>query len=102
MSASTMLSPEIHGAHVAGDHRPAKVTRKRKPVVAEASKETKKVSYYLSKQAVKRLAVAATMSDESSSALLEEIIAESPSLRRWVVSDRAKVADQATVEVSSD
>jgi hypothetical protein len=88
MSASTMLSPEIHGAHVAGDHRPAKVTRKRKPVVAE--------------QAVKRLAVAATMSDKSSSALLEEIIAESPSLRRWVVSDRAKVADQATVEVSSD
>lgn len=62
----------------------------------------KKVSFYLSAEAVRRLGIAATMGDTDKSKILEAIIAEAPALKRWVVQDRAKPADQAMVSSSED
>jgi hypothetical protein len=82
----------------------ARRPRSRRPTSrpgSHAAAKARKVSFYLSPEAVRRLAVAAAMSDSDRSRILEMIIAESPTLRRWVVSDRAKSADPATGEVSA-
>lgn len=90
------------------DHQPATVAKRtRSPRAtsrpdARAATKPRKVSFYLSAEAVRRLGIAATMNDTDKSRVLEQVIAEAPSLRRYVVSDRAKVSGEATQEVSSD
>lgn len=62
--------------------------------------KSRKVSFYLSPESIRRLGVAATMTDSDKSRILEAIIASAPELKRWVVSDRAKSSDGAMSEVS--
>ena len=83
----------------------------RKPRAARAPKGTsrpdapkpKKVSFYLSPEAIRRLGVTAAMESTDKSRVVEQLIADH--LKRWVVSDRARSADGAMVatqEVSAD
>lgn len=83
----------------------------RRPRAAKAPKGTsrqgdakpKKVSFYLSPEAIRRLGVTAAMESTDKSRVVEQLIADH--LKRWVVSDRARSADGAMVatqEVSAD
>lgn len=82
----------------------AKPTRRRaakspKPQAADRSK----VSLYLNARTAKLLSVHATMEDRSMSDVVEALIAQH--CKRWVVSDRARNADQGDVSqdgVSAD
>lgn len=89
MSSATILATDPLSAHVASGDKAPKSKRASASKSAKEAKPTRKYSFYLSPEQVKRLSVAATMSDKSASQLLGEIISESPSLKRWVVSDRS-------------
>jgi hypothetical protein len=89
MSLASQLATDLQSPQVANGHKAPRVRKATASKSAKEPKVTKKYSFYLSPEQVKRLSVAATMSDKSSSELLGEIIAESPSLKRWVVSDRS-------------
>jgi hypothetical protein len=52
------------------------------------SARTRKVSFYLSVEAIRALGVVAVMTDSDKSKVVEAIIAESPALERWSVSYR--------------
>jgi hypothetical protein len=117
-----MITPATTGANamslatsIATDHQvsqPAKRTRKTRadkgteaikgPKVGKLAKGATKVSFYLSPEVIRRLKITAVALSTDTSEVLENVLAESAMLRRFVLSDRAKVADQATVEVSSD
>ena len=89
---------------VARRARSPKSTSRQAPAVAS---KPRKYSFYLSQEAIRRLGIAATMESTDKSALLERVIAESPSLRRYRVADMEKGAgvadsdDRATGDVST-
>jgi hypothetical protein len=87
--------------HVAIAEAPAKPVRKRaaKPVKLEDASKVK-ATIHLSAEAAKRLGVYAVMVNQSNSGVVESLIMEH--LRRFVVSDRAKSADEAMSVVSAD
>lgn len=99
MSLATSMPTSLENPPAAKRTRSPRATSRQG---SAAASKPKKVSFYLSPEAIRRLGIAATMGDTDKSKILEMVISESPSLRRYVVSDRAKVADQAMVEVSSD
>lgn len=75
--------------------RSPRATSRRKP---QADEKPRKVSFYLSPAAIRRLGVAASMEDTDKSKILEQVIRDSAVLRRWVVSDRAR-SGESDVEV---
>lgn len=60
-----------------------------------------KVSIVLSADVDFRLSVAAAALRMDRSALVNQILAESPTVRRFVVQDRAKTAGEATEDISA-
>jgi hypothetical protein len=87
---------------VAKRNRASKATSRQAPNVASKSR---KVSFYLSPEAIRRLGIAAVQTDSDKSKVLEAIIAKSEDIRRWVVQDRpvgAKLSEPAMSEVSAD
>jgi predicted transcriptional regulator len=107
MSLATSLPTTLEGlsqGQVAKAPRKSRTTKAASPQGDASTKAPRgqKVSFYLSPQVIRRLKITATAMDSDMSKVVEDVLAESPTLRRWVLSDRAKVADQATVEVSSD
>ncbi len=62
--------------------------------------DKQKVAVYLSPENARRLGVASVMEGRSQSAIVDDLLAEA--LRGWVVSDRAKSADQAMPVESTD
>jgi hypothetical protein len=83
---------------------PTAPARPRKRATAKPSSRPaspkQKLTLYVSVESAQRLAVHATMTGSDRSAVVEAMIREQ--LRRFIVSDRAKSADPATVEVSAD
>ena len=79
---------------------PAK-TRKRCPAKTSSRQDDQKtkLTLYVPADLAKRFAVHATYSDMDRSALFAEMIREH--CKRFIVSDRAKVADEAIQEISS-
>ncbi len=79
---------------------PAK-TRKRNPAKTPSRQDDQKtkLTLYVPADLAKRFAVHATYSDMDRSALFAEMIREH--CKRFIVSDRAKVADEAIQEISS-
>jgi hypothetical protein len=75
--------------------------RKRSPAKASCRQDDlkTKLTLYVPADLAKRFAVHATYSDLDRSALFAEMIREH--CKRFVVSDRAKAADEATQEVSA-
>jgi hypothetical protein len=101
MSLASTIATSTEGlpkGQVAKRPRSARATSRQGSHVATKSK---KVSFYLSPEAIRRLGIAATMTDSDKSRVLEAIIADAPILKRWVVSDRAKSDASAMSEVSS-
>jgi hypothetical protein len=101
MSLATTLPMKAEGlpsGQVGKRSRSPKATSRQGSQVAS---KTRKVSFYLSPEAIRRLGVAATMTDSDKSQVLEAIITSAPEIKRWVVSDRAKSSDGAMSEVSS-
>jgi hypothetical protein len=82
-------------------HQAPRRARSPRATSRQVAGKPRKVSFYLSPEAIRRLGIAATMGDMDKSKVLETIIAEAPSLRRWVVGDRAKSADQAMPSTSA-
>lgn len=99
MSLATTIATDHPAVQVAKRTRSPKATSRQGSAVAS---RPRKVSFYLSAESIRRLGVAATMTDSDKSKVLESIIAEAPALKRWVVSDRAKSSVEATPEVSAD
>jgi hypothetical protein len=99
MSLASTLPTDLPHAPTSKRARSSKATSRQGSAVAA---RPRKVSFYLSAEAVRKLGVVASMEDTDKSKILERIIAEAPSLKRWVVSDRAKPSDQETMEVSTD
>lgn len=102
MSLATSIPTKVENlpnGQVGKRPRPARATSRQGSNVATRSR---KVSFYLSPEAIRRLGVAATMTDSDKSRVLEAIIAGAPELKRWVVSDRAKSSEPAMSEVSPD
>lgn len=95
MSLAVATSPEAINPQASRRTRAPKATRL---TSRQGDQKPKKVSFYLSPEAIRRLGIHATMLDTDKSRVVEQLIAEG--CRRWVVSDRAKTADQATQEVS--
>jgi hypothetical protein len=79
---------------------PAKA-RKRNPAKTPSRQDDQKtkLTLYVPADLAKRFAVHATYSDMDRSALFAEMIREH--CKRFIVSDRAKVADEAIQEISS-
>jgi hypothetical protein len=102
MSLAAAVSPTLEGLPTAPAAKRARSPRATSRQGSQAAKASRKVSFYLSSEAIRRLGIAATMNDSDKSRVLEQVIAESPSLRRWVVSDRAKASAEATQDLSSD
>jgi hypothetical protein len=91
------------------DHPTAPVTRRAKATRATSRRApqddnaTRKVSFYLSPEAIRRLGVVASMEDSDKSKVLERVIRESTVLKRWVVSDRGgKVASGDSGDIGQD
>lgn len=99
MSLASTLQADLPPAPGAKRARAPRATSRQS---GQGATRPRKVSFYLSAEAVRKLGVVASMEDTDKSKILERIIAEAPALRRWVVSDRAKLAVGATPEVSSD
>ena len=96
MSLATIHHPAID---VAPKPRRAKSSRATSRPDAERAR---KVSFYLSAEAIRRLGIAATMEETDKSRLLERVIQSSPVVKQWVVSNRAKSEDCGTPEGSAD
>lgn len=79
--------------------KPRKRTAAKAPTRPAADKV--KVSIVLSADVDFRLSVAAAALRMDRSALVNQILGESPTVRRFVVQDRAKPAGEATGEVSA-
>lgn len=90
MSLATSLPTDLPNAPASKRPRSPRATSR---LASAVPARPRKVSFYLSPEAIRRLGVAATMTDSDKSKVLEAIIAEAPALKRWVVSDRAKVVD---------
>jgi hypothetical protein len=107
MSLATSIGSDLPAAPVAKKARSPRVT---KPPVVEATtrkpgkvaKGCKKVSFYLSPEVIRRLGITAVAEGLDTSEVLEGILAQAPALKRWVLQDRAKPSDQATLETSTD
>jgi hypothetical protein len=84
----------------ASESLPAK-PRRRSPAKTASRQDDQKVklTLYVPADLAKRFAVHATYSDMDRSALFAEMIREH--CKRFVVSDRAKAADEGTQEVSA-
>lgn len=89
----SMLSAEPLVSAAARRPRVAKATSR------QAAPKPRKVSFYLSDSAIRKLGVAAAMEASDKSSLVERLIQEG--LRRYVVSDRAKLADPPADEGSA-
>jgi hypothetical protein len=87
MSLAMTTTSDHPAVPVARRTRTPKVTSRRNH---QADSKPRKVSFYLSADAIRRLGVAASMEDTDKSKVLERVIAESPALRRWVIQDRAR------------
>ena len=92
MSTAAIASPGETSPQVETSP-PPKSRKPRKPKEPAQAKPTKKVWFYLSDDAIKRLGVHATMEGRDRSAVVDQLITEG--LRRWRVqelgsSDRAK------------
>ncbi len=76
-------------------------TRKRSPAKTPSRQDDQKtkLTLYVPADLAKRFAVHATYSDMDRSALFAEMIREH--CKRFIVSDRAKAADEAIQEISS-
>jgi hypothetical protein len=81
-------------AAVTSPARRPRATKAPKGTSRPSAGRPKKVSFYLSPEALKRIGIHATMMDTDRSAVVEQLVNEH--LRRWVVSDRARSADQGT------
>jgi hypothetical protein len=102
MSLAASLSEGLPNASVAKRNRATKATSRQGSSVASKSR---KVSFYLSPEAIRRLGIAAVQTDSDKSKVLEAIIAKSEDIRRWVVQDRpvgAKPSDSAMSDTSAD
>ena len=97
MSLMTTTIPESLGSPIAPRARSPRVT---KAASRQVASKPRKVSFYLSDEAIRRLGSTATMEGTDKSRVVERLVTEG--LRRWGVSDRAKPTDQATEGVSSD
>jgi muconolactone delta-isomerase len=73
--------------------RRAKSTRATSRRADQGASKPRKVSFYLSPEAIRRLGVAASMLDTDKSKVLEQVLATSPTLKRFVVSDRSRGGD---------
>ena len=61
-----------------------------------------KVSFYLTPDAIRRLGVVASMLDTDKSKVLEQVLATSPTLKRFVVSDRSRSEADAADDRAAD
>jgi hypothetical protein len=94
MSAE-MTSPQTE--HAPRRARSPRATSRPKDQVAE---RPRKVSFYLSADACRRLGVAASMEDTDKSRVVERLIRDG--LKRWVIADRAKPAGQLDLAGEED
>jgi hypothetical protein len=85
MSLATSLD-----APVSAVTRSAKASKATSRRSSQVSEKPRKVSFYLSPEAIRRLGVAASMLDTDKSKVLETVLQSSPVLKRFVVSDRSK------------
>lgn len=100
MSAMSTTHAEGLSLQAPARTRAPRAPRATKAAGRQVATKPRKVSFYLSDEAVRRLGITATMESCDKSSVVERLVMDG--LRRWVVSDRAKSADQATVEVSAD
>jgi hypothetical protein len=69
------------------------------PRIDERAERPRKVSFYLSADAVRLLGVAASMEDTDKSRVVERLIRDG--LKRWVIADRSKPDTSVMQEVSA-
>ena len=85
MSLATSLESPV--SRVSRKPRSTQATSRR---ASQVDAKPRKVSFYLSADAIRRLGVAASMMDTDKSKVLEEVLANSQILKRYVVSDRSR------------
>ena len=90
------LTPTTQAQKTRATRRPAS---QRSPA-SPRSEAKKKVWFYLSPDAIRRLGVAASMEDSDRSAIVENLI--QGGLKRWVVQDRSRPAAQTLTVAGID
>lgn len=103
MSLATLTATDHPASAVATTPRRAKSPKGTRATSRQVDAKPKKVSFYLSEAAIKRLGVHAAMESTDKSRLVEALILDG--LKRFVVSDRAKAdgrEDSAMVEGSAN
>ena len=85
MSLATTLDAPV--SSVTRSAKGSKATSRR---ASQVDSKPRKVSFYLSPEAIRKLGVAASMLDTDKSKVLETVLQSSPVLKRFVVSDRSK------------
>src|SRR4051794_37386722 len=81
--------------------RRQRAPRAAKPAEDKRPKATTKVSLWLSPEVIRRLRIAAVGLNSDMSKVAEQVFAEAPTLRRFVLSDRKGSPDPGMLEVSA-
>lgn len=90
MSLATTNLTDLPAAPTARRARSPRATSRQ---ADRADSKPRKVSFYLPPELVRRLGVMASMMDSDKSKVLGQVLASSPMLRRFVVSDRSRDTD---------